>query len=232
MNTKTDLFVIGIGFRPLCAAASEAVCLSAQVLTSPRLDEIFQKYREYKIVRERIVVIDGIEETFSAIRLHRASGDSHPLAVLAAGDPLYHGIGSRITHEFGTKGIEIMPDLSSMQVAFSKILMPWHDVFSVSLHGGPDPGRRRNLPNPPESLPDLLSHHEKICVLTDRVNDPVRIAGIFIKQKKGRKPAMIVCERLGYPDERIISGAPDEMVSASYREPNIVILLKDGISHG
>jgi len=35
-----------------------------------------------------------------------------------------------------------------------------------------------------------------------------------------------VCEELGYPDEKITEGSPEEIVEMTFSEPNVVIILK------
>jgi precorrin-6Y C5,15-methyltransferase (decarboxylating) len=37
---------------------------------------------------------------------------------------------------------------------------------------------------------------------------------------------LYVCERLGYPDERITKGTPAEIASASFSDPNVVIIIR------
>jgi precorrin-6B methylase 1 len=63
------------------------------------------------------------------------------IALLASGDPAFFGIGRRAVREFGKEIVEIFPDLSSIQIAFSRIKESWDDAFLMSLHGGPDPER-------------------------------------------------------------------------------------------
>ena len=61
------------------------------------------------------------------------------VVLLASGDPHIFGIGRRAVREFGKDAVEILPDLSSIQIAFSRIKESWDDAFLMSLHGGPDP---------------------------------------------------------------------------------------------
>jgi len=76
-------------------------------------------------------------------------------------------------------------------------------------------------------------------VLTDRENNPRVIATILqsaigkppipeLSQEPGQsKIVMHVCERLGYPDEKITMGSPAEIAAASFSDPNVVIIMKD-----
>ena len=38
---------------------------------------------------------------------------------------------------------------------------------------------------------------------------------------------MYVCERLGYPDEKIIQRTPEKIAEPSFADPNVVIVIKD-----
>ncbi|HCC68574.1 MAG TPA: cobalamin biosynthesis bifunctional protein CbiET, partial [Nitrospiraceae bacterium] len=148
------------------------------------------------------------------------------VVLLASGDPMFFGIGRRVVKEFGKDVVEILPDLSSIQVAFSKIKEPWDDALLISLHGGPDPEKRRRLEYEINDIPMLLEGHNKIAILTDKVNNPSEIAKILNLSLPTShfQLKMYVCERLGYPDERIVEGTPVEIAEMSFLDPNVVIL--------
>jgi precorrin-6Y C5,15-methyltransferase (decarboxylating) len=221
------LFVMGIGYRPLDSRAKDLLLNSEVILASKRLHEVFQRYDEYEAVRERIRVINKIDETISFIRSSLASSN-HPSSIilLASGDPLFFGIGRKVLEEFGHDMVEILPDLSSIQPAFAGIKEPWDNAFLMSLHGGPDPEKRRRLPYELKDIPALLRKYDKIAVLTDRQNAPSAIAGELASALSSQQSAVriFVCERLGYPDEKISSGTPEEIAGMSFGDPNVVIL--------
>ncbi|GAB4486337.1 MAG: bifunctional cobalt-precorrin-7 (C(5))-methyltransferase/cobalt-precorrin-6B (C(15))-methyltransferase [Thermodesulfovibrionales bacterium] len=223
------VFLVGIGYKPLEAAAREIILGSGVVFASNRLCEVFQRYDECSAVKDRIRVINKIEETMAAIRSELAAPAPHTsprITLLASGDPLFFGIGRRAVEEFGPGRVEIIPDLSSMQLAFARIGEPWDNAFLMSVHGGPDPAKRRKLPWGIEDIPSLLLRHAKVAVLTDTVNSPARIAQALLDADLpvGCTPVIHVCERLGYPDERIISGSPSEISQGTFADPNVVIL--------
>jgi len=127
--------------------------------------------------------------------------------------------------------VEIIPDLSSIQVAFSRIKEPWDNAFLMSLHGGPDPEKRRRLPYEIKDIPFLLKRYNKLAILTDRENNPSLIAGLLRSPAPGLQPSALkiyVCERLGYSDEKIIEGTPEEIAGRSFRDPNVVIIVQGG----
>jgi precorrin-6Y C5,15-methyltransferase (decarboxylating) len=211
--------VVGIGFKPLTEAASRAVLDSDVVLTNNSLLAVFKTYPEYTGVQNRILVHDSVYETIDYIKDHYLT---RKLVLLAAGDPMFFGIGGMIVEEVGPESVEILPDLSSVQVAFSRTGETSSRALILSLHGGPDPDRRRALEHGIADLPHLLAQHEKLAILTDRVNSPEKIADELSMGKRNIK--MYVCEKLGYSDERITEGTPEELSQMQFKHPNVVIV--------
>ncbi|MBI5407901.1 MAG: precorrin-6y C5,15-methyltransferase (decarboxylating) subunit CbiE [Nitrospirae bacterium] len=219
--------LIGIGFRPLDNAAGKALLDSDVVLANGRLLDVFRNYEEYESVKGKILVHGTVYEMLDYI------GDNSmtkKISLLAAGDPMFFGIGRLVIERFGKDAVVVYPDLSSIQAAFSKIKETWSGAFLMSVHGGPDPAKRRKLEYEIGDLTRLLESHDKIAVLTDKVNNPAEIAKAILKPSAfSLQPSalkMYVCERLGYPDEKIIEGAPEEMAGRTFEHPNVVVIVQ------
>ena len=230
----TKIIVIGIGYRPFYRRESEIVLCAESILASQRLFDIFQRYEEFGAVRDRIKVINNVNETFdfikSRISATSAQGNvSQNIVLLAAGDPLFFGIGKRAIEEFGKEHVEILPDLSSIQVAFARIMESWDGAFLISLHGGPDPEKRRKLEYEMSDIPSLVARYTKLAILTDRENSPAKIAGELLHSAvagHGKSAiTMHVCEKLGYPDEKITQGTPERISLMDFDDPNVVIII-------
>ncbi len=217
------IHVIGIGCRPFTGRAREVLLKADTVLASCRLHEVFRRYEEFPLVQGKITVINKVDDTMAFLREHAGK---RAIVLLASGDPLFFGIGGTLLREFGPACVEILPDLSSVQLAFSAIREPWEDAFLMSLHGGPDPGIGRRQKYGIEDLPRLLERHHKIAILTDRVNNPAVIASSLDSAHSAHQGLlkMQVCEKLGYADEKITSGSPDEIAGMTFADPNVVIL--------
>lgn len=226
MQKANKLFLIGIGYRPLGTRAREIVKEAEILLASTRLLDVFKRYEEYEAVKDRIRVINKVLATIGFIRECFSQSPVPSVVLLASGDPFFFGIGRRIIEEFGKEQVEILPDLSSMQEAFARINVPWDDAFCISVHGGPDIAKRRALPYEMSDIPRLLERHGKIGILTDRENNPGVIARILQSASGNRQSeiTMHVCERLGYPDETVRSGAVEEFGAMTFADPNVVIV--------
>lgn len=211
------IHVIGIGFRPLDNKAKDILLGSEVVLANKRLLNVFNDYAEYESVKERIIVHDSVYEMLDYI------GDNYrdkKISLLAAGDPMFFGIGRLVIERFGQDAAEIYPDLSSVQTAFSRVKETMNDALLISLHGGPDPKKRTKRKYEIAELPYLLKRYDKIAILTDKNNGPDTIA----KAIYGADVQMYVCEKIGYDDEKIIEGTPEEIAGMSFEYPNVVII--------
>ncbi|MBI4850044.1 MAG: precorrin-6y C5,15-methyltransferase (decarboxylating) subunit CbiE [Nitrospirae bacterium] len=231
----TKIHLIGIGYKPLDKKAKEAILRSDVILANSRLLEVFKEYSEYESVKGRIKVLGSIHETMEYLKTEvpkRGSAEVQKatISLLASGDPMFFGIGRLITEEFDKDAVEIYPDLSSIQIAFSRIKETWGDAFFMSVHGGPDPAKRRRLEYEIADIPHLLATHNKLAILTDKENNPAKIA----KALSGPSALLhfcssalkiFVCERLGYPNEKVIEGTPEEIAGRSFEHPNVVLII-------
>ena len=225
-----SICIIGMGYKPLDSRAKEAVLNSGVILASGRLFEILKKYEEFEAVKEKVEVINNVDATMNFLKIHLGRAGHGPAVILASGDPLFCGIGRRTLAEFGKDMVEIIPDLSSLQIAFARIREPWDDAFLMSLHPGPAGAGARDPKYRMKDIPSLLREHEKIGVLTDSENNPARIAEEILRSDIIRYPRsavrIYVCERLGYLEEKITEGSAKDIATMEFREPNVVIILR------
>jgi len=224
------IYVIGIGYKPFDKKTREIILNSEVILANQRLFEVFKGYDEFESAKDKIKLINNVNQTIEFIHSLLVTCHSSLLIVLlASGDPMFFGIGRRAIREFGKDAVEIIPDLSCIQLAFARIKESWDDAFLISLHGGPDPEKRRKLPYEITDIPALLERYGKIAILTDKENNPAEIAKVLNLSLVTRHLSLTiyVCERMGYPDEKITSGAPAEIAEMSFGEPNVVIILKN-----
>ena len=217
-NNKKKIFVIGIDGSSAFSPKAEELLMNAEsVLASRRLDELLKEYAIYPLIKDKLKVITPIAETMEFLR-----ATSGPTAIIASGDPLFYGIGSKIMDELidGPEAevpeveIEILPALSSIQIAFSRIGVSWHDAELISLHGSTK--RKWTV----DDLPLLCQRHQKLAILTGGENSPSKLAQMLPSKSK-----VHVLERLGYPDERVSKGTPEEVSHMEYKDPNIMIVL-------
>ena len=204
------VFVIGIdGGGALTKRARQCLMEADELLASERLFNLLKGYEIFPAVEGKTRVMNSVTDTLEY--LGQADGTA---AVIASGDPMFYGIGVKIIEGLSGADIEVIPALSSVQLAFSAIGIPWHDVFFISLHG---PVKREwGL----SDVPLLAARHRKLAILTGGENTPARIAGALPVTS-----TVYVLERLGYEDERVTRGSRDEIAGSEFKEPNLMVVL-------
>jgi precorrin-6Y C5,15-methyltransferase (decarboxylating) len=55
--------------------------------------------------------------------------------VFASGDPLFFGIGRLLLSHFPPELLRFYPHVSAIQLAFSRLKIPWQDAQIISIHG-------------------------------------------------------------------------------------------------
>lgn len=138
------------------------------------------------------------------------------VVVLATGDPLFFGIGVSFAERFGPENLRIYPAVSSMQEGASRLALPWNAVTAVSLHG-----RNALLP-----LAHALIAGNPVCVLTDALHTPARIAARMAERGRTGYTAAVFAN-LGAPEESVWQGTLADMEKKEFPSPNIVFLLPD-----
>lgn len=221
------LTIVGIGYKPLEPRARRAIATAGAILGSRRLCEVFARYPLYAKARERVLRIDSVDETMRHIREAFEAGTKE-IVLLGSGDPFFFGIGRRAVQEFGRETVEIIPDLSSLQVAFSRAKEPWDDALLISLHAGPNPDKRRRLRYDLADVPGLLETHDTLGILTDKEHGPSVIAA-FLAASAPRPGELLlyVGEKMGYRDERMTSGTVEEIAAMSFVDPNVLIIKRE-----
>ncbi|MEA5508172.1 precorrin-6y C5,15-methyltransferase (decarboxylating) subunit CbiE [Crocosphaera sp. UHCC 0190] len=139
------------------------------------------------------------------------------VVILVSGDPLFFGLGRLLLEHFEPENLEFYPHLTSLQLAFSRVKIPWHDAKLISGHG-------RHLD---ELISSLQQGIEKIAVLTDNINNPPAIASLYLSLNLPTNYEIWVCENLGDRKEKISSFSPQDLVKLNpdqFAVLNVVIL--------
>jgi precorrin-6Y C5,15-methyltransferase (decarboxylating) len=133
-----------------------------------------------------------------------------PACVLASGDPGFFGIVRRLAERLGRERLDVRPAPSSVAVAFARLGVPWDDALVVSAHG-----------RAPEAALHAALRHPKVAILTSPAAPP----SLYARGLLGTGRLVAVAERLGTPSERIVSGAPEELVDREFADPNTLVVL-------
>ncbi|SHL11142.1 precorrin-6Y C5,15-methyltransferase (decarboxylating) [Selenomonas ruminantium] len=114
------------------------------------------------------------------------------VVVMVSGDPGYYSLLDALRREFAPEQIAVIPGISSMQYAFAKIALPWHDAALVSFHG-----------RVPEAEAIKYQPGKIMGMLTDRNYNSHTIAKILRNNGWPEETEFYICSRLSYEDEAI-----------------------------
>jgi len=133
------------------------------------------------------------------------------VVIVASGDPLFYGIGSRMVAHFGIARVRIIPGISAVQYLCAQAGIDMNEMWLTSSHG-----RSVNV--------DELARHRKVAMVTDSQCGPKEIAAQLVARGKGHR-WMVIGENLAMENERI-HWLPVSAVSADY-EMNAVVILDE-----
>jgi cobalt-precorrin-7 (C5)-methyltransferase len=120
--------------------------------------------------------------------------------VLATGDPMLSGLG-----KFAKKNDEIIPGVSSLQLACSRLRLDVDSLSVITAHS-------RDIEKVKNLLIMELRNGKNVFLLPDSSFGVHEIAQLLKSQSMFRK--LSICERLAYPDERISTGTTEEPPAA------------------
>lgn len=202
--------VIGVGpggARYLTPAAEEAIRGSGVLIGGRRHLDSFAGRGQ-----ERLDLTTNFQEMLELIRSRRESG----VAVLASGDPGLYGILKFLLKHFSPGEIEVIPGVSSVQLAFARLSMPWDDAVVLSAHG-----------RPAEKVADLARQAEKAAVLTGTggtTEEVFRLIG-----REGEKKRFYLCFDLSLPGEAVVQIDPGDPFPEEYKgRHNCVMVVVNG----
>ena len=159
--------------------------------------------------------LGNFSNAFGRVRSHQASHPNARIVILASGDPLFFGIGRLLLEAFPADQLSFHPQLSAIQLAFSRLKIPWQSATLVSVHG-----RSEAL------LTKALKRADsKIAVLTDSVLTPEAIARLIDALELPIRYQIWVCENLGGETEQL--SLYDAQKAQDFSPLNVVVLLRE-----
>ena len=85
--------------------------------------------------------------------------------LISRGDPLWFGIGRILLENFSKDELNFYPSNTCIQLAFSKLKIPWQDTVNVSIHGRDSTKLAEILKTKPHNL----------AIITDSKNESLEI---------------------------------------------------------
>lgn len=140
------------------------------------------------------------------------------ISVIVSGDPGLYSLMNYLKRELGKELLEVIPGISSLQLASARIQLKWDDMEISSLHGK----------NHRDKVLKIIKEHEKVGIFTDNVFPPDQIAAFLLEQGVNNK-RVVVFENLSYPDERIISGNISEIQEYNFSSLTVMVIYNEDL---
>lgn len=134
-----------------------------------------------------------LENNYSrALEYIKKNANKRNIAVLVSGCPGMFSISRKITAVLDESQYQVIPGISSLQLACARIGQTWDNLFVVSVHG-------KNL----RGLDEKVKIHKKIMIFCDDKNTPSYVAR-YLTRKISAKIKIIAFGNLSLPGEEII----------------------------
>jgi precorrin-6Y C5,15-methyltransferase (decarboxylating) len=205
---ESKIHIIGVGSdgtAGLTSRAREWLAAAQVVLGS---DQALQLLPELQARKVRIGA--DLQEVVGQVESLAASGQR--VVIVAGGDPLFYGVARFLCDRLGKERFEVLPHVSSMQLAFARIKETWEEAYLTNL-----------ATHPLADVLDRIRTAETVGLFTSDAHSPARIARELLSRGIDYFRAY-VCENLGAPNERVTQGELGEIAEMDFDPLNVMIL--------
>jgi precorrin-6Y C5,15-methyltransferase (decarboxylating) len=205
--TESKIHIVGVGGDGLTGLTARAreLLQSAELLLGS--EHTLSRLPEVKAERFRIGT--DLQE---AVRILESNLGRKRMVVVASGDPLFYGVARYLCDRLGKDRFEVLPHVSSMQLAFARVKETWEEAYLTNL-----------ATHPLETVLNRIRVAETVGLFTTREEDPPFIARQLLARGLDYFRAY-VCENLGGPDERVTQGELSDLADMEFAPLNVMIL--------
>jgi precorrin-6B C5,15-methyltransferase / cobalt-precorrin-6B C5,C15-methyltransferase len=206
-DSERKIIIIGIGADGMQGLTAQA----RQCLTSANLlvgaEPVLNLVGPGPAERARIG--PDLQDT---VRLLESNAPTKRIVVLAGGDPLFYGVARYLCDRLGKDRFEVLPHVSTMQLAFARVKESWEEAYLTNLAN-----------HPLDEVLDRIRTAETVGLFTAADADPPAVARQLLARGIDYFWAY-VCENLGGPDERVTHGELAEVAEMEFAPLNVMIL--------
>jgi precorrin-6Y C5,15-methyltransferase (decarboxylating) len=203
---ESKIYIIGIGSDGLAGLTTRArdLILSAELVLAS--DNTLGLLPDLKAERFRIGT--NLQEVVCTLEANA----SKRMVIVAGGDPLFYGVARYLCDRLGKDRFEVLPHVSSMQLAFARVKESWEEAYLTNL-------ATHSL----DEVIDRIRTAETVGLFTSDKEDPRTIARQLLARGLDYFHAY-VCENLGGPDERVTQGELADIQEMEFSPLNVIIL--------
>ena len=153
---EPKVHIIGVGSDGLAGLTARArdMLTSADIVLGS--EPTLQLVRELRA--ERVAVGPDLNEQVRLIETHLGR---KRMVVVAGGDPLFYGVARYLCDRLGKDHFEVLPHVSSMQLAFARVKESWEEAYLTNL-----------ATHPLEEVLDRIRTAETVGLFTSEAGRP------------------------------------------------------------
>src|SRR5579883_1187728 len=208
-DARSKLVILGIGddgLAGLTESARRIVTSADVILGAPSILKLLESVPARKQALEP-------DMSLALRQVREALQTPHPVLV-SGGDPLFYGLARYLCDRLGKDRFEVVPHVSSMQLAFARVKESWEDAYLANL-----------ATQPLEVVLDKIRIATKVGLFTTERHSPGVVAEELLRHKIDYFTGF-VCENLGSPDERVTHAELVELVEQPFAPLNVMILVR------
>lgn len=210
---ENKIYIIGIGpgsSEYLTKKAVDTVKTSDYTVGSTRAIDLFDEVNN-KIAFNVKDLLDKLEKGVDL------AIEENTVSILSTGDPGFSGVLNtvlRIANEknFPEEKIEVIPGISSLQLAAARNHIQWDNANVMTFHG------RENI----EDILKVINNGKTTIALpSKKVRD---MAQFLLDNGVDEHREVVVCERLSYDDEKIVRSTLKDIANSEFTYMCIMVI--------
>ena len=208
MTDSESISIVGIGDDGIegLTASTVAIIRQADLLVGP--SEIIKKFQS------DVGDVWDPGSDYEALSIRIDDCRNRKVVVLAAGDPLFYGTARFLCDRIGKDRIRVIPNVSTMQLAFARVKENWDEAYLTDLGN-------QSI----DLVVQKIRSAERVGLFTTSEYTPQLLATALLAARVDYFTAY-VCENLGSPDERVTSGTLLEIADQVFESLNVMILVR------
>jgi precorrin-6Y C5,15-methyltransferase (decarboxylating) len=209
-EARSKIVIVGIGddgLAGLTESARRVVAEADVVLGAPATLRLLEG------IPCRRVPLDA--DMGTALKQVREALSARNPVLVSGGDPLFYGVARYLCDRLGKDQFEVVPHVSTMQLAFARVKESWEDAFLTNLAG-----------RPIEAVVDRIRTADKVGLFSSDEHPPGKLARALLDRGIDYFRAY-VCENLGSPDERVTQAGLEELATLEFDPLNVLILVRE-----
>lgn len=210
---ENKIYIIGIGpgsSEYLTKKAIDTVKSSDYTVGSTRAIDLFDDVNN-KLAFNVKDLLDKLEKGVDL------AIEGNTVSILSTGDPGFSGVLNTVLRigndkNFPKEKIEVIPGISSLQLAAARNHIQWDNANVMTFHG------RENI----EDILKVINNGKTTIALpSKKVRD---MAQFLLDNGVNENRQVVVCERLSYDDEKIVQSTLKDIASSEFTYMCIMII--------